>query len=203
MRTGRPIPRMTITGEERETLERWNRRANTAQALAQRARVILGCAAGKRNTHVAHELRSTKQTVGKWRTRFLTKRREGLLDEPRPGAPRTVTDAAVEAVLTRTLEAGRRDTLEHALDGASMRAESEHGPPDLAGLRSAAASHRDLQTVERSTGHRESPGHRGPLPKSPGPSVGPLCRREEPNPSAGSDAAAVADASGSGGAAQP
>jgi hypothetical protein len=57
---------MTISTDERETLERWTRRASTAQALAQRARVILGCAAGKSNTRVAHELRLTKQTVGKW-----------------------------------------------------------------------------------------------------------------------------------------
>ena len=104
MRTGRPIPPVTITADERETLERWTRRASTAQALAQRARLILSCAAGKSNTRVAHELRLTKQTVGKWRTRFVTKRLDGLLDEPRPGAPRTVTDADVEAVLTRTLE---------------------------------------------------------------------------------------------------
>jgi transposase len=104
MRTGRPIPPVTITTDERETLERWTRRASTAQALAQRARVILGCGAGKNNTRVAQELRLTKQTVGKWRTRFLRTRLDGLLDEPRPGAPRTITDADVEAVLARTLE---------------------------------------------------------------------------------------------------
>ena len=104
MRTGRPIPPLTVTPTERETLERWARRAKTAQAVAQRARLILGCAAGKTNTVVAHELRLTKQTVGKWRTRFLSRRLDGLLDEPRPGAPRTITDAQVERVLTRTLE---------------------------------------------------------------------------------------------------
>jgi DNA-binding CsgD family transcriptional regulator len=65
MRTGRPIPLLTVTPTERETLERWARRAKTAQAVAQRARLILGCAAGKTNTVVAHELRLTKQTVGK------------------------------------------------------------------------------------------------------------------------------------------
>jgi hypothetical protein len=59
---------------------------------------------GKRNTRVAHELRVTKQTVGKWRAHFLIRRLDGLLDEPRSGAPRTVTDADVEAVLARTLE---------------------------------------------------------------------------------------------------
>ena len=104
MRTGRPIPPLTITLAERETLERWARRPTTAQAVAQRARLILSCAAGRTNTRVAHDLRVTKQTVGKWRTRFLAKRLDGLLDEPRPGAPRTVSDADVERVLTRTLE---------------------------------------------------------------------------------------------------
>jgi transposase len=104
MRTGRPIPPLTITDEERETLERWARRPTTAQAVAQRARLILSCAGGRTNTRVAHDLHLTKPTVGKWRTRFLAQRLDGLLDEPRPGAPRTVSDADVERVLTRTLE---------------------------------------------------------------------------------------------------
>ena len=104
MRTGRPIPPLTITNEERETLERWARRPTTGQAVAQRARLILSCATGRTNTRVAHDLRVTKQTVGKWRTRFLATGLDGLLDEPRPGAPRTVSDADVERVLTRTLE---------------------------------------------------------------------------------------------------
>jgi transposase len=104
MRTGRPLPPVTITNEERETLERWARRPTTGQAVAQRARLILSCATGRTNTRVAHDLLLTKQTVGKWRTRFLAKGLDGLLDEPRPGAPRTVSDADVERVLTRTLE---------------------------------------------------------------------------------------------------
>src|SRR5262245_16162991 len=104
MRTGRPIPPLTLSTEESDTLERWTRRSTTAQGLAQRARMILSCAAGKSNTRVAREVRVTKQTVGRWRTRFLAERVDGLLDEPRPGAPRTVTDAQIEAVLTRTLE---------------------------------------------------------------------------------------------------
>src|SRR5262245_48091675 len=109
MRTGRPIPPLTLTNVERETLERWTRRPTTAQALAQRARMILDGAAGKTNTRVARELRVTKQTVGRWRTRFLAARVDGLLDEPRPGAPRTITDAQIEAVLTRTLESRPAD----------------------------------------------------------------------------------------------
>ncbi len=109
MRTGRPIPPLTLTDDERETLERWTRRPTTAQALAQRARVVLGCAAGKSNTVVARDLRLTNQTVGKWRARFLTQRLPGLLDEPRPGAPRRIADADVERVMHLTLETAPRD----------------------------------------------------------------------------------------------
>ena len=86
MRIGRPIPTLSLTDDERETLKQWARRPKTSQALAQRARIILACAEGKSNTTVAARLGVIKQTVGKWRTRFLNKRLDGLLDEPRPGA---------------------------------------------------------------------------------------------------------------------
>lgn len=104
MRTGRPIPPLTLTEVERETLEQWGRRPKTAQALAQRARVILTCAIDKTNTAVSAEVGLSKQAVGKWRARFVERRLDGLLDEPRPGAPRQIADADVERVLTLTLE---------------------------------------------------------------------------------------------------
>lgn len=104
MRRGRPTIILTLTVEEQETLERWTRRRTTAQALAQRARLVLACADGKTNTLVATELGVTQQMVGKWRKRFLEQRLDGLLDEPRPGAPRHIGDADVERVLTLTLE---------------------------------------------------------------------------------------------------
>ena len=88
MRKGRPTPALTVTPDERETLEQWARRPKTRQALAQRERIILGCAEGSTNIMVAQRLGLTKQMVGKWRTRFLQKRLDGLLDEPRPGTPR-------------------------------------------------------------------------------------------------------------------
>jgi transposase len=100
---------MSLTAEERETLERWARRPTTAQALAQRARIVLGCATGKDNGVVAREAGVTRQTVGRWRARFLAKRVDGLLDEPRPGAPRRITDAHVERVIRWTLESAPRD----------------------------------------------------------------------------------------------
>jgi transposase len=95
---------LTLTAEERETLQGWAQRPKTAQALALRARIVLACAEGKSNTAVSSALRLCKQTVGKWRGRFVAKRLEGLLDEPRPGAPRRIGDAQVERVITLTLE---------------------------------------------------------------------------------------------------
>ena len=110
MRTGRPVPELTLTPEERETLERWTRRPTTAQALAQRARVILTCASGKNNTVVSTEAGLSKQAVGKWRARFVERRLDGLVDEPRPGVRRTISDADVERVLTLTLETTPADS---------------------------------------------------------------------------------------------
>lgn len=104
MARGRPIPPLTVTAEERGALERWTRRRKTAQGLALRARLILGCAEAKTNTAVAAELGISRPTVGKWRRRFLERRLDGLLDEPRPGAPRKIGDEDVERVVTLTLE---------------------------------------------------------------------------------------------------
>jgi transposase len=109
MRLGRPVPPIVLTTEERETLERWARRPTTAQALALRARLVLRCAAGETATAIARDVHVTKQTVGKWRGRFIARRLDGLLDEPRPGVPRKITDAHVERVLTATLESTPRD----------------------------------------------------------------------------------------------
>jgi transposase len=109
MRTGRPTPPVVLTAEERETLEQWARRPTTAQGLAQRARIVLGCARDRTNGDVAIAAGVTRQTVGRWRHRFVRKRLPGLLDEPRPGAPRKITDAAVERVIRLTLESQPRD----------------------------------------------------------------------------------------------
>jgi transposase len=100
---------LSVTEDQRCALENWVRRRKTAQALAMRARIILACAEGKPNGLVARQVRVRQQTVGKWRSRFLIKGLEGLLDEPRPGTPRRVTDADVEKVLTTTLESLPRD----------------------------------------------------------------------------------------------
>jgi transposase len=101
---GRPKAPLVLTDEERQTLQRWARRAKTAQALALRAKLVLACADGATNTEVAERLGIWPQTVGKWRGRFVAKRLEGLSDEDRPGRPRAVADEQVEAVITKTLE---------------------------------------------------------------------------------------------------
>ena len=109
MRIGRPTPAIVLTTEEQDTLEQWARRPTTAQALAQRARIVLACASPKTNGEIADELGVQRQTVGRWRGRFARHRLHGLLDEPRPGAPRTITDAHVEEVIRLTLETTPRD----------------------------------------------------------------------------------------------
>jgi transposase len=109
MRTGRPKDRLVISPPERKTLERWASRPKTAQALAQRARIVLACAQDQFHTAIATQLSVTPQTVGKWRSRFQAKRLDGLLDEPRPGAPRRIQDEHVEKILTKTLESTPRD----------------------------------------------------------------------------------------------
>src|SRR3989454_4092556 len=109
MRTGRPTPPVVLTAEERQTLEQWARRPTTAQGLAQRARLVLACASTKTNGDIAAAAGVTRQTVGRWRHRFVRKRLPGLLDEPRPGAPRKITDAEVERVIALTLERTPRD----------------------------------------------------------------------------------------------
>ena len=104
MRTGRPKSELMLTAAEREQLVSMAHRARSAPGLARRARLVLACASGQDNKAVARQLRVTPATVGKWRSRFVVDRLEGLLDEPRPGAPRQVTDAQVERVVVRTLE---------------------------------------------------------------------------------------------------
>lgn len=93
-----------LSPSERETLEGWTRRYTSARALAERARIVLECAKGQTNLAVAEKVGLSRAMVGKWRNRFAERRVDGLLDEPRPGAPRKITDKQVERVVTMTLE---------------------------------------------------------------------------------------------------
>ena len=104
MPRGRPLPPLLLSPSEREALQQWVAQRKTAQALALRARIILACAQGYSNSDVSAQVGLGSQSVGKWRRRFLDGRLDGLRDEPRPGAPRKITDADVERVVRLTLE---------------------------------------------------------------------------------------------------
>jgi transposase len=98
-----------LDDREREQLESWSRRHTSAQALALRSRIVLAAADGLKNTEIAAQLAINIGTVRKWRNRFAVDRLDGLVDEPRPGRPRTVTDAQVEEVIVKTLESTPED----------------------------------------------------------------------------------------------
>ena len=95
---------LVLSTTERSELTALTTRRKTAQAMALRARIVLECATGAKNTDVAALLQVDPITVGKWRRRFVERRMDGLHDEPRSGAPRTIEDARIEAVIVRTLE---------------------------------------------------------------------------------------------------
>ena len=143
---------MVISDEERELLERWARRPKSAQDLALRCRIVLLCAEGRENTDVGRELGISRTTVGKWRARFVAQRLDGLHDEPRPGAPRSIGGDDIEAVIVKTLEQTPRDAthwstraLAHET-GMSQSAVSR----DLAGLWAQTPSGELLQALTRS-----------------------------------------------------
>src|SRR6266568_2478555 len=108
-RTGRPKAELMLSDNERASLERWARRAQSSQAIAQRANIILACAEGCSNQETAALLRCHQATAGKWRRRFTERRLDGLHDEPRPGRLPTITDEQVEQVVVDTLETTPKD----------------------------------------------------------------------------------------------
>src|SRR5512137_1132310 len=105
MRRGRPLPKLELTVEENNRWVEVARRRTTAQALALRARIVLTCAQGAMNSEVAQRLGVTLQTVGKWRRRFVELRLDGLVDAPRPGQPRKISDAKVDLISDESQQA--------------------------------------------------------------------------------------------------
>jgi transposase len=100
---------IVLSDEERAHLESWERRRTSAQALAERSPIVLAAAEGLKNTEIAERRGVHRQSVTKWRNRFAEYRLDGLVDEPRPGRPRTITDEMVDAVITRTLESASKN----------------------------------------------------------------------------------------------
>jgi transposase len=102
-----PIPTavsIELSEQERAQLESWARRRSSAQALALRCRIVLLAAQGLNNTEIAERLGVHRPMVRKWRSRFAEYRLDGLVDEPRPGKPRSISDEQVEEVIVKTLE---------------------------------------------------------------------------------------------------
>lgn len=108
-RRGRPKALLELTIEEREQLARWERRRTSSQALALRSRIVLACGQGMTNADVAELVGCSTNTVSKWRSRFVEHRLDGLVDDPRPGRPATITADQVEDVVVATLESKPKD----------------------------------------------------------------------------------------------
>jgi len=158
----RQLAPLILSDNERAELTTLTMRRKTAQALALRARIVLTCAEGGQNTEVATKLGLDRQTVGKWRRRFMEQRVAGLHDEPRSGAPRTIDDARIEAVIVRTLESCPENAT-HWSSRDSQRPIGIDGPTHLAGLRAPAAPDGDVQALDRSELRGQSARCRGPL----------------------------------------
>ncbi len=179
---------VVLTNDERETLERWACRPKSAQALALRCRIVLACAEGGTDVAVAQRLGISRGTVGKWRRRFIDSRLDGLHDEPRPGAPRTVTDYDVERVIVKTLE----ETPPNATHWSTRSLATATGMSQSAVSRIwrafafEAASGGVVQVVARSAVHRQGPRHRWVVSQPSRRRGRVLRRREDPDPSVGS-----------------
>ena len=112
---GKTAVGVALTDSERGELARLAARRKTAQGLAQRARIVLLAAAGLENKDICERVGASPNTVGKWRRRFAERRLEGLLDEPRPGAPRQIGDDAVAEIVRLTLETTPREATHWSL----------------------------------------------------------------------------------------
>ena len=152
---------------------------------------------------MAAELRVCVDTVGKWRSRFLEQRLDGLLDQPRSGRPRMIDDADVERVIALTLEATPKDATHWSTRSMARRSGLSHNTVSCIWRAFALQPHR-TETFKLSADpplHREGAGYCGALPQRAGPGAGLVRGREVPDPSPGPHQAAFAPASGPGRAA--
>jgi hypothetical protein len=120
--------------EERETLERWSRWRNSSQALAMRSRIVLDCAEGLTNLVAAARCRVDSHTAAKWRCRFLERRLDGLMGEPRPGCPARITTDQVDVVVATLEPTPKNATTGRGEDGRTIRAIEVNDRADLEGV---------------------------------------------------------------------
>ncbi len=143
---GRPATEIMLTGNERRQLESWARRHSSSQALAMRCKIVLAYAdpAGLRGRQIAGRVGCNPATVSKWRRRFAEHRLDGLIDEPRPGAQRTISDETVEQNRDRHARnnAAGCDALVDAVAGGASWNLASDGVGDLAGVRVEALAAR-------------------------------------------------------------
>ena len=189
MALGRPLSPLTLVPAELQQLLEWSRRPKTAQALALRARIVLLCAEGRSNTAVARRVQVTGATVCKWRQRFVLLRLDGLLDEPRPGTPRHLSDSAVERVLARTLESQPQAATHWSTRSLAQATGLSQSSISRIWRAFSLQPHRsrDLQAEPRSAVHRQSSRHRRPVSEPARSRPGAVRGREEPDSSPGSN----------------
>ncbi len=168
-RRGRPTAVIVLDDEERATLERWARRPKSAQALALRCRIVLGAAEGRYNKDIAAELGCHPATAAKWRSRFAERRLDGLCDDPRPGPPRTIDDATVEAVIVLTLESAPPDATHWSTRSMAKAVgiSPSSGARHLGGVRAQAPPRRGFQAVPGPAVRRQGLRRRGAVPQPP------------------------------------
>ena len=155
---GRPPVEITLTGNERRQLESWARRHSTAQNLAMRCKIILLCSESTlTGKEIAGKVGCNPATVSKWRQRFAEKRLDGLIDEPRPGAVRTISDDVVEQVVIDTLESAPKDATHWSTRSMAERHGISHQTVSeiWRGVRVEAVGDRRVQDLTRPATRRE------------------------------------------------
>jgi transposase len=181
---GRPTLPVVLSVDERGYLERQVRRRRVARSMSERCRIVLRCADGIPSKVVAAELGVHEHTVGKWRRRFIKDRVEGLLDEARPGRPRTIDDEQVAAVIERTLRSTPTDATHWSIRSMAGATGFSHTTIRRIWTAFGLQPHRSETFKLSSDLRRQGPRHRRTLPVAAEPRSGAQRRREEPDPGA-------------------
>lgn len=193
---------ITLSATDRATLENWTRRRKTAQGLAMRARIILACAeAGARNDAVAEALGVSRPTVATWRKRFAERGPDGLLDEPRPGAPRRISDEQIERAVVTTLESTPANATHWSTRSLAQAVGlSQSGVVRIWHAFGLQPHRSETFKLSRDPLFVEGARHCRAVSEPARPGAGVGCRRKATDPGYRRNRASAADAPGSGGA---